>query len=266
MPYFDGAVGRVYYREWAVTQPVAAVAFLHGFGEHTGVYHRLAGALGARGISLWALDEIGHGLSDGERGRIDSLDDLVANGQKLTDLAAATGLPIVLAGHSLGGVAAALTAVRHPARYAGLVLSGTPLQSPGWMTQLLEAPDEIGSDFALDATDLSSDPFYLDQLENDPLAFTEADVLGTLTRSLPPAWDELSTTFADVKLPVLAVHGAEDPIAPVEDAVAWSARINGCIETFPGSKHDVLNDTAHAQVAAVIADFVVQVADRWRQS
>ena len=61
----------------------AAVVFLHGFGEHAGLYHRLGNALSSSGVELWALDEIGHGLSDGERATIRSVDDLVENGRRL---------------------------------------------------------------------------------------------------------------------------------------------------------------------------------------
>ncbi len=41
------------------------VIFLHGFGEHTGLYHRYGFALNAAGIDLWAVDQFGHGLSPG---------------------------------------------------------------------------------------------------------------------------------------------------------------------------------------------------------
>jgi alpha-beta hydrolase superfamily lysophospholipase len=68
MPTFDGATGRVYYKAWRVPAPrTAAVVFLHGFGEHSGLYHRYGDALNRAGIELWALDEIGHGLTEGER-------------------------------------------------------------------------------------------------------------------------------------------------------------------------------------------------------
>jgi hypothetical protein len=57
MPFFDGQAGRVYHRHWAAAQPRAALVFLHGFGEHTGLYHRYGAALNARDIDLWALDD-----------------------------------------------------------------------------------------------------------------------------------------------------------------------------------------------------------------
>lgn len=99
----------------------AAIVFLHGFGEHSGLYHRLGNTLNRTGIELWALDEIGHGLTEGDRAVIRSIDDLVENGRRLTALAEAVqpGTPVWLAGHSLGSAAAAVSAARDPGRYAG---------------------------------------------------------------------------------------------------------------------------------------------------
>jgi alpha-beta hydrolase superfamily lysophospholipase len=236
--------------------------FLHGFGEHSGLYHRLGNALASSGIELWALDEIGHGLSDGDRAVIRSVDDLVENGRRLTALAEAAepGSPLVLAGHSLGGVAAAVSAVRGAANYDGVILSGTPLSPLEWVIALREEGD---GDLALDPSDLSSDPFYLDELENDPLAFTSAAGAQTLLDVLPPAWAELEQGLGDVALPVLFVHGGADPIAPVSDARAWSARIpNGRIAEFVEAHHDVLNESAHREVAAAITQFVLEIAQR----
>lgn len=258
MPYFDGIDGRVHYRAWPAADPRAAVIFLHGFGEHSGLYDRLAGALNAQGIDLWALDEIGHGLSDGERGIVGSLDALEENGRRLTAIVRAERpeLPLVLAGHSLGGVTSALAIARDPAPWAGAVLSGAPIEPPAWVTALLEGGED---GLSLDPNDLSADPWYLDALANDPLAFTETE--GSPVDALPAAWEELADSFASVRLPVLFVHGAEDPVAPVERARHWAAELDDArLAEFPGGRHDILNDTAHAEVAAAIGDFVLEHA------
>ena len=39
MPHFDGVAGRAYFKAWRVPAPrLAALVFLHGFGEHSGLY------------------------------------------------------------------------------------------------------------------------------------------------------------------------------------------------------------------------------------
>jgi len=262
LPYFDGAAGRVYFRAWRAPGPTsAAVIFLHGFGEHSGLYHRFGDALTAAGIDLWALDEIGHGLSDGPRAVIESIDDLVQNGRLLTALAdtAEPGRPIFLAGHSLGAAAAAVSASRDPSAYRGLILSGAPLSPLGWVAVLSAAG--AGATLSLSPADLSADPFYLDELENDPLAFTGAEGVCGLLSTLPPAWAEFRASFGRMALPVLFVHGAQDPIVPAAIARDWSARVpDGRLAEFAGARHDVLNETVHREVAATITEFIRSVA------
>jgi alpha-beta hydrolase superfamily lysophospholipase len=258
MPTFDGATGRVYYKAWRVPEPrSAAVVFLHGFGEHSGLYHRFGNTLNSAGIELWALDEIGHGLTEGERAVIESVGDLVENGRRLTALAeaAAPDAPVWLAGHSLGAAAAAVSAVRDPGRYAGLILSGAALSPLDWVLALGE-DDAAGLD--LDPADLSSDPFYLDELIYDPLAFTSAAGARSIAAVLSAAWVELSDKFAQVPLPVLFVHGADDPVVPADHAREWAGRLKrGRLAEFAGARHDVLNETVHRQVATAITDFIL---------
>lgn len=258
MPTFGGISGRVYYKAWRVPPPrAAAVVFLHGFGEHSGLYHRLGNALNGSGIELWALDQIGHGLTEGDRAVIGSIDDLVQNGRRLAALAEAVQprRPVWLAGHSLGSAAAAVSAAREPRRYAGLILSGAALSPLDWVLSL---GDEDAAELALDPADLSDDPFYLDELAYDPLAFTSAAGARTLATVLPPAWDELASDFGQVTLPVLFVHGADDPIVPAAHARAWSGRLaRARLAEFAGARHDVLNETVHREVAAAIAEFVL---------
>jgi len=258
MPTFDGVTGRVYYKAWRGPAPSAAtVVFLHGFGEHSGLYHRLGNALNGAGIDLWALDEIGHGLTEGERGVIGSVGNLVENGRRLTAIAEATqpGRPVWLAGHSLGAAAAAVSAVRDPGRYAGLILSGAALSPLDWVLAL-GAPG--APDLDLNPADLSSDPFYLDELAHDPLAFTSAADARSLAVAFPAAWDELAAGFGQAALPVLLVHGAKDPVVPVAHARDWAARLKQArLAEFPGARHDILNETVHREVAATIAEFVL---------
>jgi len=94
-------------------------------------------------------------------------------------------------------------------------VSGAPLSPLEWVNEL--AADGAG-ELSLDPADLSADPFYLDEIQNDPLAFTSAGGAQSLLCTLPPAWDELGRDFGRITLPTLLVHGSQDPIVPVSVA------------------------------------------------
>ena len=195
MPFIDHERGRAYYRHWAAAEPRAVVIFLHGFGEHTGVYHRYGFALNVAGIDLWAVDQFGHGLSPGTRGDFGSIEDSSALADSLTELAGRErpGLPLIAQGHSFGSVVTMFRLLDQPDRYRAGVISGAPLVP---IPEMLDAD----SSFDLEPGWLSDDPFYVDSLENDPLAFVGADG-APLARELDKAWDRFGSDLPSSPYP-----------------------------------------------------------------
>lgn len=251
MPFIEHDRGRAYYRHWATPDPRAAVIFLHGFGEHTGVYHRYGFALNAAGIDLWAVDQFGHGLTPGTRGDFGTLEDSSALAESLTALAERTspGIPLVAQGHSFGSVVTLFRLLADPDRYRAGVISGAPLVP---IPEMLDRDTELD----LDPSWLSSDPFYLDTLENDPLAFADADG-AALTRELDRAWDRFGAELPKLAMPTLALHGSADVIAPAGAVKAYAEQIEPLqFKGFPGGKHDILNESTHREVAAAIVAFI----------
>ena len=101
--------------KWVGTpvKPKGAVLLVHGLGEHMGRYTHVAQFLQAAGYAVFGYDHHGHGLSSGVKGS------LPENNQLVDDLhfviahvrSQVTG-PLVLMGHSMGGLIAAEAAVR----------------------------------------------------------------------------------------------------------------------------------------------------------
>ncbi|NJM43905.1 MAG: alpha/beta hydrolase, partial [Brachymonas sp.] len=95
---------------------------VHGMAEHGARYARLAGALTGEGFVVYAHDHRGHGQSAtpgsvghmGQDGWLHAHDDLRALIVK--EQAAHPGLPYVLFGHSMGGLAIRAWAARHERR------------------------------------------------------------------------------------------------------------------------------------------------------
>ncbi len=255
MPFFDGVDGAVYYKAWRAVDPRASLVLLHGFGEHSGMYHRLGNRLNFENIDLWALDEIGHGLTYGERGNAGSLDALVEHGDRLLDLAvnANPQQPVFLIGHSLGtSVAATLVATRRP-RINGLILSATTFgpAMAAWCAET--APDQ---ELALSVGDCATEPFYVDEMENDPLAFTSARHGTSVGAVIPASVAALRGTPLPPGLPILLVHGTRDPVVEVQDARTVAAELPNAQLVEFDCLHDLLNDVEHRAVASAIVAFV----------
>ncbi|RVD57479.1 alpha/beta hydrolase [Mesorhizobium sp. M2D.F.Ca.ET.185.01.1.1] len=245
MPFFETAHGKSYYRCWDARKAVGGVVFLHGFGEQSGHYHRLAGAFNASGLAMWALDQQGHGLSYGERGAVASMDPLVDNAERLISIAAseAPGLPLVLVGHSLGGIAAALLIARGERRCLGLAVTGTLIQPE---TVAIPAPPEV-----------TRDPFYLDMLATDPFAFSVTPESTAARRAaMHKARGELAATLPKVDLPVLLINGDHDVIAPARYARAVRSQLkNATVLIVKDGFHDIINDVPHFAVERRLVAF-----------
>jgi alpha-beta hydrolase superfamily lysophospholipase len=252
VPFLDTEYGPAYYRHWAAADPVAAIVFLHGFGEHTGLYHRYAFALNAVGIDFWAVDQLGHGLSPGDRGDFGSLEASSTLADLLTGVVtdARPGLPLVAQGHSFGAVVTLCRLLDAPGALKAGVISGAPLVPIPGMTDA-----DTSIDF--DPNWLSADPFYLDSMVNDPLAFVDADGV-PLARELDRAWDRFGADLPKLRVPTLAVHGENDPIADIGAVRAYADQITALrLEPISGGRHDILNDVTHDAVAHTIIDFVL---------
>lgn len=159
------------------------------------------------------------------------------------------GVPLVAQGHSFGSVVTLFRLLDAPDRYRAGIISGAPLVP---IPELLDTNPELD----LDPNWLSSDPFYLDALENDPLAFVDAD--GTaLTRELDRAWDRFGAELPKLAVPTLALHGSADVIAPAGAVKAYAEQVVPLqFKEFPGRRHDILNEDVHREVAADIVAFI----------
>ncbi|GAA0813000.1 alpha/beta fold hydrolase [Spirilliplanes yamanashiensis] len=110
----------------------ATVVMLHGWCHDRRTWHRQAAALpealGGATARIVAYDQRGHGRSGATHLRSATLEQLGDDLAAVVDEAAPRG-PVVLAGHSLGGMAIMEYAHRHPetfgARVGGLVFVGT---------------------------------------------------------------------------------------------------------------------------------------------
>jgi alpha-beta hydrolase superfamily lysophospholipase len=249
----------------------AAVAILHGHGEHSGRYGAVVDALTARGFAVHAFDLRGHGRSPGRRGHIeawdeyrDDLEAFVAHVRSQE----APGTPVFLYGHSLGGAIALEYGLRRPDGLAGVVASGASLVPSGVRSPALEALGRALSrvwptfslKMPLEQVALSRSP--------DVLAAKGADELNhrwisarAATETLPAlAWT--SANAAAWRLPLLVIHGGADRIVDPEGsrAFAEAARAGGATDVelriYEGGYNEPHNDLEAPRVMADVTDWL----------
>lgn len=242
---FAGVAGvAVFRRAWLPEGPArAAMVLAHGMSEHSARYDHVGRYLACRGVAVHALDHRGHGRSGGEQGNVENF------GFYLDDLATFLALvrreeprgPLVLLGHSMGGLIVAAYLLERTPRPDLVVLSGpaiVPVLEPG-------AP-------RIDATRLSKDPEVQRAYMEDPLVLRER-VKEDLYPKLMEGIMLLVGRAGEVTQPLLLIHGTDDRLCSAEGAEAWvraSSSPDLTVRLYEGGRHEMLNETNRDEVLA----------------
>ncbi|MBY0277453.1 lysophospholipase [Candidatus Binatia bacterium] len=254
-PHGDGLL-----RWWDPTGAArASVVLCHGYAEHSGRYEAVAARLAERGLAVWAIDLRGHGASGGERASVVDVAHLVEDVEHALDVAreARPALPVFLVGHSMGGLVSTALAIAHQDRLRGLVLSGAAVSDPSGIEPLLEI--EPLPEVVLSSELLSRDPKVSEHYDADPLNYRGPFRRETL-RALTSGAREVRARFAELRLPLLVLHGGDDQIVPAtasEDLFAGASSPDKELGIYPGLRHEILNEPEGPEITERIAAWIL---------
>ncbi len=118
------------YHEPASAKPRGIVQINHGLAEHAGRYARFAKALSAAGYHVYAHDHRGHGHTSAPGAPLGAFADIEGSERVLDDVlwvrqharSAHPGLPLIIFGHSMGGLIAMNSVLRDPEGLAGAAI------------------------------------------------------------------------------------------------------------------------------------------------
>lgn len=152
-----------------------------------------------------------------------------------------------------------------PARLRGAILSGAPIEPAGVATPAQVAVarlmSKIWPTFAIQMTNdihgVSRDESVLLALTQDPLHHSCVTARSG-TESLA-ATERIRQCARDIRLPVLFIHGGDDPFNLVRGTQKYFEQItypDKTLKIYPGSRHETHNDLDHEQVAKDIIDWM----------
>lgn len=242
-------------QDWplAYGRPLRGVVLLvHGLGEHAGRYDHVARRLNDWGFAVRGYDHYGHGESGGVRGGLphDSrlLDDL-ADVLDSTRARMAPATPLILFGHSLGGLVAAHFVARQVRPVEGLVLS-SPALDPGltlFQKLLLATLPRIAPKLrvrnGLDPRLISHDPAVVQAYQNDPLIHDR--ISGRLARFIAEAGAATRAQAAHWTVPTLLLYAGADRLVSPAGSRAFAAAAPAAVVSshcFEQAYHEIFNE------------------------
>ncbi|MEM6797527.1 MAG: lysophospholipase [Acidobacteriota bacterium] len=229
---------RLTWRSWECDGRTtrADLLIVPGLFEHSERYRPLASYFTRRGYACHALDLRGHGESEGRRVHVGDFADYVRDVETVVDAlrsGPSPGRPLVLVGHSMGGVVAVHFALGHGEGLAGLVLSSPAFSAhpenapPGWLAaagRLLAgiAPKTL-IDARLDPASISRDPEVVAAYRADPRIGSR--VSARWFTAVSEAQRVCFKRADELAVPALVLQAGADRLVDPEASRDWARRV-----------------------------------------
>ncbi|HTV67297.1 MAG TPA: alpha/beta hydrolase [Rhizobiaceae bacterium] len=292
-----------FYTKLTAGQPRGVIQINHGLAEHAERYGRFADAMAAHGFHTFAHDHRGHGHTRAPDApprmfaRESGVDKVLADIGAVHSLIATEhpGLPVILFGHSMGGLIGLNYVLRHPERIHAAAIWNANFSAglPGRAAQAVLAWERfrLGSDvpsrilpkmtfgdwskkIANRRTDfdwLSRDPAEVDKYIADPLCGWDASVSmwQDVFRFVFLGADDGNFAKVPKDLPFNLIGGERDPATSGGKAVTalekrmktmGFSRVNARV--YPETRHESLNEVNRNAITEDFAAWASQVVPR----
>jgi alpha-beta hydrolase superfamily lysophospholipase len=251
----------IFSRTWTADQAVATVVLVHGINEHTGRYNHVGAQFNESNLTMTGSDLPGFGESGGPRAHIDSWDQFLDAVEHDVVEAKSAGLPVVLYGHSMGGLISLSYALSDRAAPDLLILSAPALDAdvPKW--QRLLAPiiskvaPKLGIPAGINGEALSRDDAVGEAYFADPLRTPkDSAMLGAL---LFEEMERAQANAASLDLTTYVIHGGADPLVLPQFSAPLGELPTVERKLYPALRHETHNEPEQREVIAETIDWIL---------
>ena len=242
------------------------VIVVHGLGEHAGRYDHVARQLNAWGFAVRGYDQCGHGESGGARGSLPSDTRLLDDLADMVDSARARmpkGLPLIVLGHSMGGLVAGRFVSLGLRKVDGLVMSSPALDvgMNAFQKLLVSVLPKVAPDLrvgnGVKPQFISHDPavvaaYKADRLVHDRISARLARFIadaGPQTLALAPQWT----------VPTLLLYAGDDRLLNPKGSRVFAATAPKNVVTaqcFENLYHEIFNEQDAKPVFAALKQWL----------
>ena len=250
----------LFCRSWSPETPRRTIVVVHGMGEHSGRYEAFAAWFAAAGAAVYSFDLRGHGRSAGPRGHVNSLTEYLNDLEIFLELVRgeASGLPLSLVGHSMGGlIVTALAVERDPDvtcfATSGAALMMSPAFSPAKILLarvMRTVAPRLSFESGLDPETISTIPEVVKRYREDPHVHGRRSVSQAV--ALIAGIRGIRGVGGRVQHPMMLMHGALDTLCPAEGSDSFYRSLPGAGDTsdalpaelriYSRSRHEIFND------------------------
>ncbi len=259
----DGS--NVVVQDWPLDSSVklrGVVIVVHGLGEHAGRYEHVARHLNAWGFAVRGYDQCGHGESSGARGSLPSdtrlLDDL-ADMVDSTRTRYGKDTPVILIGHSMGGLVVGRFVSLQMRAVEGLVMSSPALDAGmnAFQKLLVSVLPKIAPDLrvgnGVKPQFISHDPAVVAAYKADPLVHDR--ISARLARFIAEAGPQTLALAPQWTVPTLLMYAGDDRLLNPDGSRVFAAQAPKNVVTtqcFDTLYHEIFNEKDAGPVFATM--------------
>jgi alpha-beta hydrolase superfamily lysophospholipase len=242
------------------------VIVVHGLGEHAGRYEHLARQLNEWGFAVRGYDQCGHGESGGVRGSLPTdtrlLDDLA-------DIVDSTRTrmktPLILLGHSMGGLVVGRFVSLAMRPVDGLILSSPALDAGLNSVQkfliaaLLKIAPDLRVGNGVKPKFISHDPAVVAAYRADPRVHDR--ISARLARFIADAGPKTVALAGQWRVPTLLMYAGDDRLLNPQGSRDFAAAAPNDVVTsvcFDTLYHEIFNELDAAPVYAALRQWLDQ--------
>lgn len=251
---------RIHTIHWLPVGEIKAVIILvHGIAEHSARYQHVAEYLSQHGYAVYALDHRGHGLSEGLRTYFDTFEQPVADLEHYVEQVktAQPGKKLFMYGHSMGSLISLLYILKHQVELAGWISSGSPVNLDEAVSPIVVSAGLFVARiapklrlFPVKSKGISHDPQIVAAYDSDPHIDRRPVRTGMAAGIVKNGRQARQQVFT-LRLPVLILHGADDPLAPPSGSqylYNHIGSIDKTLKVYTGMYHEIHNEIERQRV------------------
>ncbi len=269
--FFSGYKGaKIFYQGWISAPAYGQLIITHGHGEHSESYHNVIEALAPLGWSIFAWDWRGHGRSEGQRGFANSFLEYCYDFELFLLHLPKTGLlqkglPLVLLGHSMGGLIQLRSLLDHPEWMVSAQVLSSPLLGAGPnISRLKEFSGHLIETFfprltissGLGDERLTRDPEMMRTFEKD--IFRHDRISAGVWFGALEAMEWVLSRCRQILTPTLMQVPEKDEVVSAEKSLLFFDQLPGSkiLRVYSGHKHELYNDLGRQVALAHLSEYL----------
>lgn len=246
----------LFVKEWSVKEPKAAIALVHGLGEHIIRYDHFADFFNKNGITVVGFDHRGHGQTAGRRGHSPGFGAMMDDVDALLETLKQKypGIPLFLYGHSMGATLVLNHILRRKPDIKAGIASAPAIKLKNKPSAVLVGLGKLMRNIypgfvqpnGLDPNHVSRDPEEVAKYINDPLVHNK--VSASLGMDLLDGGQWLDSFGGEPSIPLLIMHGEDDQISWAGSSEKFAEKMGATFKKWEGLYHEIHNELEQQQV------------------